>query len=124
MADTTDPNLLDLEALAPQSASIKLPNGQIVSVRPPRLKDTLKLSILGQQMKDVNMLNDEQLTVLDADIDKALVDMIPELSGIELSTPQKLGVITLLAEMGVPASTKDLKQQGIEVTGDPKDPIA
>lgn len=120
MPDQTTSNILDLQSLAPTPMQIKLPTGETVDVQPPKMQDTIRLSSLGTRMQNATNLSDDELDVLNADITKAIVKMIPQLDGTELNANQTLGIITMLAEMGVPASAKELKASGVEVKGDPK----
>lgn len=121
MSDNSE--ILDLDALVPQTAKIKF-GGKEVEVQPPKTADLLKLGSLGQKVQNIADLPDEQVEQLIDDLTKLIQRIIPELAGTDLNTQQILGLVQLISDMATPPETKELDKRGITPAGgnnDPKD---
>lgn len=118
--DSADKNLLDLSKLAPEPAKIKLPDGEIVEVQPPKVEHVMKLGFLADKLKDSDQQS-ENIAKIVSDMELTLVLIIPELAKFSLNAPQLLGVIELVTKMAMPAKSEILADAGIEVNApDPK----
>lgn len=119
MSDTT----LDLDALVPPTATIKL-GGEEITVQPPKTSDLLRLGSLGGKLEGVADAPPEQVEKLVTDLTNLVFSIIPELKGKELNTQQLLGLVELIGKMATPPETKELEAKGITPAGgntDPKD---
>ena len=119
MSDNSE--VLDLDALVPQTAKIKF-NGKEVDVQPPKTADLLKLGSLGQKVQNIADLPDTQVEQIIADLTRLVQKIIPELEGTELNTQQILGLVKLIGDMATPPDAKELEKRGITPAGnsDPK----
>lgn len=119
MSDSTE--ILDLDALVPQTAKIKF-GGQEVEVKPPKTADLLKLGSLGQKVQNIADLPDAQVDQIIADLTKLIQKIIPELGETELNTQQILGLVGLISKMATPPENAELEKRGITPAGadDPK----
>lgn len=116
-----DNKIVDLNELMPQGVTIKFGNPpRDIDIPQPRTGQLLRLGALGQKMQTVNTEDPEAADQLDADMDKLLYEIIPELNNEPLHTAQKLKLFEILTEMAMPEQMDELKKRGI--TLDPKAP--
>lgn len=108
-------DVLDLDALQPQSKSVKF-NDKIIEVQPPKTGDLLRLSQIGAKMQEAANLPAEELDKVVSDLEAAIKKMIPELADATLVSGQLMSLLTLVMEMGMPEQMAELKKKGIEVT--------
>lgn len=121
MSDNSNSEVLDLDALVPQTAKIKF-GGNEVEVQPPKTADLLKLGSLGQKVQGIGDMPDAQVEKIIADLTALIQKIIPELAGTELNTQQILGLVKLISDMATPPDAKELEKRGITPAGatDPK----
>lgn len=105
---------LDLDALMPESVTIKY-DGQDITLVPPRTRDLLKLGIIGKQLAEPDKLSDAELDELEQRLTNQIGECIPELKGKPLSSTQLLFLMQKIAEMGTPPDSAELKKRGITV---------
>lgn len=110
------PQSIDLDALAPESVTIHINNQDIV-VKPPSTLVLFRIGGLGQKMQNIEKLTDDEVNQLESDLKKQIINCIPELENIELSTPQLLKLVAIISEMGTPAEAKELQERGITASG-------
>ena len=116
--DSTDQNMLDLSALAPEPAKLKLPNGKVVDFQPPSMKTMVQLSFLGDRLsksKDSSIVDIKDLVdKIYSEIEK----VIPEIKNVNLSTEQLQGLLKYLQEVGSSSTNKIMKEAEIKVEDD------
>ena len=112
-------DVLDLDALQPQSKKVKF-NGNVIEVAPPKTGDLLRLSQIGSKLKDAGDLNSDEIDKVTSDLEGHIKRMIPELQEASLGTAQLMSLLTLVMEMGMPEQMAELKKQGIEVDASKK----
>jgi hypothetical protein len=103
---------VDLDALLPESTTIKF-GGQEIEVKPPKTGQVLRLGKLGERIQDVEKLSSEEVDKLVTDITSLISEIIPELTGKDLSTAQLLTLIQIIGNMSIPPDAKELKEKGI-----------
>lgn len=115
--------VVDLDALVPESITVKL-SGQEIKLNPPTLSQLLKLSSIGEKLVKAEGLQPDQLEEILADIRGVLALLFPELADKELNLAQIVKLISVVTEMTVPKDAKELKARGITPGGDddPKAP--
>lgn len=128
-----DDNILDLQALAPTSVKLKLPNGETVEVKPPKTEQVLRIGFLGQQMGEIrklgednpNELTDEMReklqTVMDG-LEEQIKIVIPDLAEYNLNMLMITKLADFIGEMGAPGQADALAAQGGGEATDPKAP--
>src|SRR4051812_48672221 len=115
-------DILDLDALVPQSRLVKFSDTEI-EIKPPRTADVLRLGTLGQKLQDTEALSSEQLEQLVTDLTEQVYKCVPELNSRELTTSQLLALVRIISEMATPPDQKALQEECITVA-DPKAPSA
>lgn len=118
-----DEQILDLDALQPKKAYIKI-GDQKIEVQQPKTSQMFRLSALGSRMENIDKLQPAQVDQLVESMTALLREIIPELGDRPLNTQQVLGVMKLVGDMVTPADAKELEQRKISPassTGDPKD---
>lgn len=113
-------DVLDLDALQPQSKTIKWQD-KLIEVAPPKTGDLLRLSQIGTRMQKAADLSEEELDKVIADLEVAIKKFIPELTDATLVSGQLMSLLTLIMEMGMPEQMAELKKQGIEVSSSKKE---
>lgn len=123
--DSNEQNILDLDALAPQSRQIKLPGGEMVTIKPPQMKNLLRLGFLGDKLRtsgtDTTL---EQIDKILSEMHAELVLIIPELKDVDLLPAQLHGVVNFVQEMGMSSTDKIMAKQEIEPAKDDNSPKA
>jgi hypothetical protein len=123
MSDNSNSEILDLDALVPQTAKIKF-GGKEIDVQPPKTADLLKLGSLGQKVQKFDDFTDEQTEEAITSLTGLIKKIIPELADAELNTQQILGLVKLISDMATPPDVKELDKRGITPNtggaGDPK----
>lgn len=114
-------DIVDLDALVPQSVVIKF-DGQEIEVKPPTLADILALGSLGQQMAKAGSLTPEQNEELTTDLTAYIKRIIPELKDKNLASYQLLKLVEIINGMSTPPEAKELEAKGISTDTDPKAP--
>lgn len=104
--------ILDLDALVPDSVMIKF-GGEEIEVLPPKAVDVFKLGFLGQKMQDAGDMADGEMETTLANLTEHVRKCIPQLAGKELSTAQLLKLVEIISGMAVPPDTKELESRGI-----------
>lgn len=104
--------VLDLDALIPDSVTIKF-GGEEIEVLPPKTADVLKLGFLGQKMQDLGDMPDDQVETVLANLTEHVRKCIPQLAGKELNTAQLLKLVEIISAMAVPPDAKELEARGI-----------
>lgn len=112
-------DVLDLDALQPQSKTVKF-NDKLIEVAPPKTGDLLRLSQIGAKLKDASELEADDIDKVTTDLEGHIKRMIPELQEASLGTAQLMSLLTLIMEMGMPEQMAELKKQGIEVDASKK----
>lgn len=114
--------VLDLDALVPPKATVKF-NGKEIEVEPPKTGDLLRLGSLGSKMEKITDADDAEVEALVTQLTALIYKVIPQLEGAELTTPQLLGLVTLIGKMATPPEAKELEAKGITPAGtaDPKE---
>lgn len=112
-------DVLDLDALQPESKSVKF-GDKVIEVKPPKTGDLLRLSQIGSKMQKAAELPEEELDAVINDLEAAIKKMIPELAEATLVSGQLMALLTLVMEMGMPEQMAELKKQGIEVSSSKK----
>lgn len=131
----SDENILDLQALAPQSAKLKMPNGDVVEVKPPKTEQTLKIGFYSQQMREVRAMGeknpddftDEMRTKLQGIMDgleEQIKIVIPDLAEYNLNLIMITKLSEYITEMAAPGSIEKAKEQGAGEATDPKAPVS
>lgn len=110
---------VDLDALLPEPATIRF-GGADIEVRPPKTGQVLRLGKLGEKMQDVDKLSEAEVDKLVTEVTTLLSEIIPELTGKDLSTQQLLALLQLVGSMSVPPDAEELKAKGIS-SSDPKE---
>lgn len=90
--------IIDLNALVPESVTVKISDKEI-QIKPPKTAQMFKLGALGQKMQGASDLQPEQLEVLVSDMNDLVVEIAPELDGIELGSAQLLKLIEIISGM-------------------------
>lgn len=103
---------LDLDALAPSPRKVNF-GGQVIEVKPPRMRDLIPLLAVGKKLTDAEGLQPEEAAALETRITATLQAIVPELAGKDLTLPQMLGLLNLIVDMGMPADSKALQERGI-----------
>lgn len=129
-----DENILDLQALAPTSVKLKLPDGTTVEVKPPKTEQVLRIGFLGQQMGEIRKLgedNPNELTdemrdklqhVMDG-LEEQIKIVIPDLADYNLNMLMITKLSDFIGEMGAPGQADAaLAAQGGGEATDPKAP--
>lgn len=109
-------DVLDLDALMPKKATIKI-NGAEIDVVPPTVADVLKLGYLGQKLADGSKLPPEELDKLVTDLTDQIYKCVPQLNGTDLNLAQLLKVVDLINEMAMPPEDEELKARGVTTDG-------
>jgi len=112
MSDSS--KILDLDALIPDSVSIKF-GGETILVQPPKTADVLRLGFLGQKIETAGELADPELEKLVVDLTGQITKIVPELQSKELNIAQLLKLVAMVNDMTIPPDTKELEARGIKV---------
>lgn len=113
-----DTSLIDLDALTPPSATIKL-NGETIEIAPPSLEDVMLLGSLSQKMSKFQGEDLEKASDAIAALTKQLIKCAPKLEGQKLNTPQLLKMVQVITDISMPPDAKELRDKGI-TPNDPK----
>jgi len=114
-----DSQKLDLDAIQPESAKVKL-NGQWYTLEQPKLGTIVKLTKLAKLVENPN---DEQASLEALDMmNKVIGEMMPDLEGnkVDLTMQQVGAVLGLIFEMASPPDLKAVRQKGLEPVVDEK----
>lgn len=107
-------DIVDLDALVPQSVTLKIGGGEI-TLNPPKTSDVLMLGKVSQKLQNLENLSQEEMDSAIAGINSQLVKIIPELSNQpDLSMAQLLKLIEIISTMSTPPDAKELEKRGIK----------
>lgn len=106
--------MYDLDALVPDSVTIKIDN-QEIALQQPGTGQMLRLSKVGQQLQDAESMTPEQIEQAEQDLKAAIVACVPELADKQLNTTQLTKLMLILSDMVVPPDTKELEARGIKI---------
>lgn len=116
----SDNKVLDLDALVPESATVKFGN-QEITVNPPKTADLLKLGSLGSKLQDLATMSDDEIDKTITALSEHIGKIIPELAGKDLNTKQLLVLVKMVSDMAMPPDAKELESLGITPANtDPK----
>lgn len=111
-----DEEIIDLDAIAPKSAKLKV-GGQFIEVPAPKTGDVLALGSLGQKLQELDKLSNVETEELVDALTALLFKIIPglevALEGKQLGTAQFLRVINMVTQMAIPPDVKELDKLGI-----------
>lgn len=129
----SDENILDLQALAPTSAKLKLPDGTTIEVKPPKTEQTLRIGFLSQQMREVRAMgekNPDEFTdemraklqsIMDG-LEEQIKIVVPDLAEYNLNLIMITKLSEFITEMAAPGSIEKAAEQGAGEATDPKAP--
>lgn len=129
----SDENILDLQALAPTSAKLKLPDGTTIEVTPPKTEHVLSIGFYSQQMREVRAMGEKnpddfteemraKLQDIMDNLEKQIKAVVPELAGYNLNLKMITTLAEFITEMGAPGEIEKAKAQGAGDADDPKVP--
>ena len=110
--------VIDLDALVPAKEYMRI-NGNEIELHPPKLKAYFQLSIYGSKLLNTSILTEDDIEVTSRELESAVRDTIPELSGIELNGDQVMAIANALVSLGSNNNTKETSKRGLD-TKDPK----
>lgn len=90
--------VIDLNALVPESRIVKIGDKEI-EIKPPKTAQMFKLGALGQRMQGASDSQPEEVEALVSDMTALIVEIAPELDGIELGSAQLLKLIEIISGM-------------------------
>lgn len=129
----SDENILDLQALAPTSAKIKLPDGKTIEVQPPKTEQVLRIGFYSQQMREVRAMgekNPDEFTeemraklqsIMDS-LEEQIKIVVPDLKDYNLNLKMITTMAEFITEMGAPGEIEKAKEQGAGEATSPKAP--
>ena len=131
----SDENILDLQALAPTSAKLKLPDGTTIEVTPPKTEQTLKIGFYSQQMREVRAMGEknpddftEEMRVKLQDImdnlEAQIKIVIPNLADFNLNLMMITKLSEYITEMAAPGSIEKAKEAADQGAGEATSPKA
>lgn len=110
--------VIDLDALVPQSRFVKL-DGQEIEIKPPKTGSLFKLGSLGEKMQKVDTSDQNALQSVIDEMTIAIVEIVPELAGKNLAASQLIKLFEIISEMATPPNAVELAKRGID-TNSPK----
>jgi len=106
--------VIDLNALVPQSVTIKIGDpAREIEILPPRTGDLLRMSSVGKQLQDVDKLSAEEIDNLEAELTAVVYKIIPALENQPLASTQLFKLVEIISSMATPPKTKELQDRGI-----------
>ena len=110
---------LDLDVLVVESKKVRLPGGQVVSIKIPDLVTLLGLTKMGGQLdkiqKGTSKLTNAQKLAMFVEIKKAFIESVPELKPYEdqLSDKMVVALLEFVAKISMPNDLAELEKRGI-----------
>jgi len=105
-------DILDLDAIAPESKKIKF-NGKIITVNPPRMGELMVMVKLGRKLQDADPNTTDYEPIVE-EMKGILYKVIPELEGNDLSISQLIALETLIAQMATLPQTAETTTETTE----------
>jgi hypothetical protein len=90
--------VIDLNALVPESRIVKIGDKE-VEIKPPKTAQMFKLGALGQKMQGADKIAPEEIEGLVSEMTSLIVEIAPELDGVELHSAQVFKLIEIVGEM-------------------------
>lgn len=112
---------LTIEDLKPKSFKITV-KGVELECSPLRLSHALTVAKLGEVFQNSKDATKAQIAQAEVDMDEVISELIPELKGINLDISSVIEIITLMMETIQPSDNKELDEQGVDISNDPKAP--
>ena len=107
-----------IEDLKPKPFTVNI-KGLELQCKPLRLSHALIVAKVGNIFQD-SKASKQEIKQAEVDIDEVIVDLIPELKGIQLDMNLTIELIQQLMEHVEPADNKELKNKGVAFDTDPK----
>lgn len=101
-------DVIDLDALIPESRFVKIGEKE-VEIKPPQTAQMFKLGALGQKMQSADKIPADQMESLVAEMNSLIVEIAPELEGVQLHSTQIFKLIEIIGEMANGGQTEGPK---------------
>lgn len=129
----SDENILDLQALAPTSAKLKLPDGKTIEVTPPKTEQVLRIGFYSQQMREVRKMGEANPDDFTEEMRAKLQDImdnlevqiklvIPDLKDYNLNLKMITALAEYITEMGAPGELQKAQATEADDNNSPKVP--
>lgn len=93
-----DNNTLDLDALVPQSKTVKV-NGKVYEIKPLKLNDFLNLQMT---LRSIKGKSDEEMVDLIAKVFENIKPIVPEIEEMGLTIPQTMALLEFIYKQEAP----------------------
>lgn len=110
---------LTIQDLQPKNFTVDI-DGVQIDCKPPKLSHILLISKVGEVLNDPKKATSQEIKQAEKDMDSIIIELMPSLSGIELSVTSILTVITQIMGQIEPADNKELNDKGVQFNTDPK----
>lgn len=110
---------VEISDLIPKPIKINI-RGHELESKPLRLSHALTLVKVGNVLQNAEKATVEEINQAEADLDKVIGDLIPELSGQQLDMNVIVELVNKLLEHIEPAENKELREKGVKLNTDPK----
>jgi len=90
--------VIDLNVLVPESRIVKIGDKEI-EIKPPKTAQMFKLGALGQKMQGADKIPAEQMEALVKEMTDLIVEIVPDIEGIELHPTQVFKLIEIIGVM-------------------------
>lgn len=115
MADIQD---ADQQTIDPSSGKWEL-NGKEYEVKPPKMRHLgrmMRFSSLFKKIEDGEKVEDSDLDEAENKLDETIRELVPDLpeeNVSQLPINEKMGAVTVIAELSTPADSKLLESKGV-----------
>lgn len=107
-------DIVDLDALSPQSAIIRYDN-QDIEIPPPKTGDIIRLGTLAGKLGESDKMSDDELNRAVEDLTQQIYKIIPDLKDKLLNLAQIQKLVSIISDMATPPESLELKERGITV---------
>ena len=112
---------LTINDLQPKAFTITV-EGVELQCQPPKLRHVLLLTKLGEVFQNAKSATINDIEQAEVELDKVISELIPELAGKQINVSATLAIIEQVMNQIQPDDNKELNEQGVSLSADPKAP--